>query len=146
MIFPWYKVRADFKIVKTTWDVLANRYESMELGDLQTSLAEALGITSGGEQKGVELVTETHEIIEDGTKTISTYYGSSLTLTKNGYMAKGIVGHDITGTNRKWMNLVSCYLGEISEGTATVHFFLGNTGSSTSWAGAFTVDVLWQKI
>ena len=146
VIFPWYKVRADFKIVKTTWDVLTNRYESMELGDLQTSLAEALGITSGGEQKGVELVTETHEIIEDGTKTISTYYGSSLALAKNGYMAKGIVGHDITGTNRKWMNLASCYLGEISEGTATVHFFLGNTGSSTSWAGAFTVDVLWQKI
>lgn len=146
VIFPWYNVQADFKIVKVTWDVLADRYESMELGDLQTSLAQALGVGQGSNGSSVELVKETHAIIEDGTKTITSYYGASLALTKSGYMPLGIVGHDITGTNRKWMNLASCYLGEISEGTATVHFFLGNTGSNTSWAGAFTVDVLWQKI
>ena len=145
IVFPEYGMN-QFKIVRTVWDVLEGRYKEMELGDLQTSLTEALGITSGGEQKGVEIVTETHEIIEDGTKTITTYYGASLTLTKSGYMALGIVGHDITNTNRKWMHLSSCYLGEISEGTATVHYFLANTGTSTSWAGAFSVDVLWLKI
>lgn len=44
VIFPYYNTQAKFKIVKTVWDVLQNRYESMELGDLSTTLAEALGI------------------------------------------------------------------------------------------------------
>lgn len=44
VIFPYYNTQAKFKIVRTVWDVLQNRYESMELGDLSTTLAEALGI------------------------------------------------------------------------------------------------------
>ena len=45
VIFPYYNTSARFKIVKTVWNVLENRFESMELGDLSTTLAEALGIT-----------------------------------------------------------------------------------------------------
>ena len=45
VIFPFYKTKAQFKIVKTVWDVLQNRYESMELGELSVTLAEALGIS-----------------------------------------------------------------------------------------------------
>jgi hypothetical protein len=37
-----------FKIVKTVYDVLLDRFTSMELGTLQTTLSEALGIGSGG--------------------------------------------------------------------------------------------------
>ena len=44
VIFPDYETTARYKIVRTVWDVLRNRYESMELGDLSTTLAEALGI------------------------------------------------------------------------------------------------------
>lgn len=44
VVFPRYNMRGTFKIVKTEWDVLAGRYKSMELGNLQTSLADALGI------------------------------------------------------------------------------------------------------
>ena len=47
VIFPRYNMRGSFKIVRTVWDVLAGRYRSMELGSLQTSLADALGITDG---------------------------------------------------------------------------------------------------
>lgn len=46
VIFPDYKTGGMFKIVKVVWDVLAERYESMELGTLSTSLAEALGISN----------------------------------------------------------------------------------------------------
>lgn len=49
VVFPFYGTAGQFKIVKTTWDVLLDRYESMELGDLQITLAEALGLTSGKE-------------------------------------------------------------------------------------------------
>ena len=44
VVFPFYNTSAQFKIVKTVWNVLENRYESMELGDLSVTLAEALGI------------------------------------------------------------------------------------------------------
>lgn len=45
VVFPFYGMTGKFKIVKTVWNVLLGRYESMELGDLQTTLAEALGIS-----------------------------------------------------------------------------------------------------
>lgn len=43
--FPFYNTSATFKIVKTVWNVLKNRYDSMELGDLSTTLSQALGIS-----------------------------------------------------------------------------------------------------
>lgn len=45
VIFPMYNQKARFKIVRVEWDALAERYISMELGTLSTTLAEALGIT-----------------------------------------------------------------------------------------------------
>lgn len=47
--FPRYNMSGAFKIVKVVWDVLAERYSSMELGTLGTSLAEALGISTTAE-------------------------------------------------------------------------------------------------
>lgn len=44
VIFLDFNSSGTFKIVRTTWDVLKDRYEEMELGDLSTSLSEALGI------------------------------------------------------------------------------------------------------
>ena len=46
VVFPDYGTQGQFKIVKTTWDVLQGRYESMELGDLSISLSEALGLSA----------------------------------------------------------------------------------------------------
>ena len=46
VIFPDYNTSANFKIVRTVWNVLAERYDEMELGDLAVTLAEALGISS----------------------------------------------------------------------------------------------------
>lgn len=46
--FPLYGMAASFKIVKTVWDPLGERYTAMELGSLSTSLSEALGISQGG--------------------------------------------------------------------------------------------------
>lgn len=45
VVFPFYNTTGQFKIVKTVWDVLQDRYESMELGELSVTLAEALGIS-----------------------------------------------------------------------------------------------------
>ena len=48
VIFPEYGMSGEFKIVKTVYDVLEERYISMELGTLSTTLADALGITQMG--------------------------------------------------------------------------------------------------
>ena len=64
VILPRYNTSAKFKIVKTVWDVLADRYESMELGDLSTTLSEALGISEFGKQEigGYEEITGVDKI------------------------------------------------------------------------------------
>ena len=46
VIFPDYGTSGQFKIVKTVWDVLMDRYTEMELGTLSTTLSEALGISN----------------------------------------------------------------------------------------------------
>lgn len=46
VVFPFYNTTGQYKIVKTVWDVLADRFESLELGSLSTTLAEALGLSN----------------------------------------------------------------------------------------------------
>ena len=66
VIFPDYNASGIFKIVKTEWDVLGDKYEKMELGELSTTLAEALGVSSGaggsplGGGSGITLITQSY--------------------------------------------------------------------------------------
>lgn len=67
VVFPAYETQAPFKIVKTTWDILDGKYTEMELGQLSTTLSEALGITGGGTFTETNGPTEAAEyIIETG--------------------------------------------------------------------------------
>lgn len=50
VVFPAYGINGRYKIVKTEYNVLSDRYESMELGTLSTTLSEALGITETSEK------------------------------------------------------------------------------------------------
>lgn len=63
VVFPRYNMQGTFKIVKTVFDVLKSRFQSMELGNFSTSLSEALGIsqsTNGyGDKMEALLTTET---------------------------------------------------------------------------------------
>ena len=68
VVFPDYGTTGQFKIVKTTWNVLEGRYESMELGTLSATLSEALGI-SNGELTQAPAAT----VIEKGTSGDWTY-------------------------------------------------------------------------
>ena len=47
VVMPMYHTEGYFKIVKVVWDVLQERYTEMELGNLSTTLADALGISEG---------------------------------------------------------------------------------------------------
>ena len=44
VVFPKYNMEGQFKIVKTEYDVLQERYKTLELGGLTVTLSEALGI------------------------------------------------------------------------------------------------------
>ena len=48
VVFPMYNITGTFRIVKVIWDVLRDRFDTMTLGSLQTTLAEALGVGGGG--------------------------------------------------------------------------------------------------
>lgn len=50
VVFPRYGMQGTFKIVKTVYDVLAERYKEMELGALSVTLSEALGINETAER------------------------------------------------------------------------------------------------
>lgn len=68
VVFPGYDMSAYYKIVKTEWNVLLDRYESMELGNLSTTLAEALGIDTGSSAATAKAV-----VVESGTAGIWNY-------------------------------------------------------------------------
>lgn len=69
VVFPRYNVNGYFKIVKTVYDVLLERYTSMELGTLSTSLSDALGGTGGGSSTP----NQPSGVIEAGTDGIWTW-------------------------------------------------------------------------
>jgi len=95
--FPRYNMSGTYKIVKTVWDVLADKYDSMELGQLSTTLAEALGIQSQ---------TDTLQSIDDLTvNDLNVTGGASVAgaLTVGGTaMVDHIIEEGGTGTNDNW--------------------------------------------
>lgn len=72
VIFPMYNITGTFRIVKVIWDVLRDRFDTMTLGSLQTTLAEALGVGGGmtnvGGGGGGGSVVSFTQVLSSGTK------------------------------------------------------------------------------
>lgn len=71
VVFPDYNTDGYFKIVKTVWNALQDKYDEMELGSLQTTLSEALGISVSPEKRGnasptFDSLTVTNDITAGG--------------------------------------------------------------------------------
>ena len=73
--FPRYGMSGQFQVVKTVWNVLEDKYDSMELGALSTSLADALGISNslGGSSAGGQTDIVDYVIEEGGTGNPNTW-------------------------------------------------------------------------
>lgn len=96
VIFPNYNLSAYYKIVKTVWNVLLDRYDEMELGNLSTTLSQALGVSSsggttyvsgggGGGEGGATKLTELTDVsINSPTNRQVLVYDTSLGKWKNG--------------------------------------------------------------
>lgn len=101
VVFPGYDASGNFKIVKTEWDVIQGKYQSMELGNLSMSLADALQINSGtsGGSGGGGTITEVDPVF-----TTSPAYGISASdISKWNSIGEGTVVNDsvskATGTS-----------------------------------------------
>lgn len=82
VIFPDYSTSGTFKIVKTVYDVLNERYKNMELGTLSTTLAQALGVTeslSGVNAGGGGSVDAPYGVCSTGAGTVA----KTVTVTPN---------------------------------------------------------------
>lgn len=66
VIFPRYDMQGMFKIVRTQYNVLMDRYDELELGTLSTSLSEALGISQEGSGSLLTLPYKDY-VVETGT-------------------------------------------------------------------------------
>lgn len=55
VFFPRYGMNANYKIVKTEYNVLDEKYTSLELGTLATSLADVIGVSSDSSTGNVSL-------------------------------------------------------------------------------------------
>lgn len=67
VIFPKYKTEGQFKIVKTEYDVLRERYSSLELGTLAVTLSEALGINQESATRLRSSLSADDYVVEQGT-------------------------------------------------------------------------------
>lgn len=91
VIFPDYNTAGMFKIVKTVYNVLEERFADMELGTLATTLAEALGISNQLEPKLGGGGSFTPTVVTDSGTASSFTSGTSLhSLGVSKTMASGI--------------------------------------------------------
>lgn len=150
VIFPDFNSGGQFKIVKTEWNVLQSKYESMELGSLSVSLSEALGISNT-----LERTAET-EHYETSNHTLSTSVSlssgsssyKSYSVSKSGFIPVGVLGWRLSngsGSGGSYGLAFTVFLESASSGSGSVVVGMravsGNVNNCT-----LTATVLWKKI
>lgn len=140
VIFPDFNSSGRFKIVKTVWNVLNDRYDEMELGELSVSLSEALGISS-------EKSNSAYTILETDIKTSSSsvsvaasgYATATVDVSKSGYTPLGILQIDKTGSASGY-----CVPSNWSISGNTASVFLRNTSTSAATV-TVSLTILYRK-
>lgn len=131
VVFPLYNMSGRFKVVKTVYDVLLERFDSMELGTLSTTLAEALGVTSGG-SGGVMMFD--HGVTPDYT-TVASGGASEVPITFNDTFATvpDVIGvlTDVQTDGSEATNTHQLVLQLKSATTTGATFNIRNNGSAT---------------
>lgn len=134
VIFPDYNIKGSFRIVRVVWNALQDRYETMTLGSLQTTLAEALGVSSSGAYT-----------VSGGGGSAALWYGTCTTAGGTAAKAATITGFtdaDITTGQVIFVkftnaNTVASPTLSINSGTAVALRRYGSTAPSTSAASSW---------
>lgn len=136
VVFPFYNTTGQYKVVKTTWNVLADRFESLELGTLQTSLAEALGISNDLDKtSGGGSAFEPTRLTFSGTASTFTSGTTLKTLGVGETMAAGF-----------WIIVAECRYSSNATGYRSIQIVADGTGQNatlvqTSAGGTGNVDL-----
>lgn len=150
VIFPDFNSSGKFKIVKTEWNVLTDKYEKMELGELSVSLSEALGISENLE-KTPTIPTKTSELTNDSGYLINsdfikedvlladnitisgqTYGNGNASVSKTGYTPLGIVGMHLQNASTGGQNNTTCAMHSWYLSGSTAYWIVRGTSTSTA--------------
>ena len=127
VVFPLYGIEGTIKIVKVVWDVLLERYKEMELGNLSTTLAEALGVSSSASSGSASATTIESGTITGSSVSANSYKDYEVTFNKSFSSAPIVVAcFQSTSTAGAFGN---CTLGVVSATTTgfTVRVFNGDS-------------------
>lgn len=150
VVFPQYQTEGTFKIVKTEYDVLQERYSSLELGTLAVTLSEALGINQEAANRlsssgtPIELADMVVEVAEVSTTSVSANSASefSKSVPKTGYYPIGVVGFAIANGALVARRM---YITNQIVGSCTVVANVRNATSNSASASHVDVYILWIK-
>ena len=153
VVFPRYGMQGSFKIVKTVYDTLQERFLSMELGDLSMSLSEAMGISEGGStSSNLELqnilVPEMHTLTTTLNATPTTPSSVDYTVTKAGYYPIGVIGWRAAngnGSGSSYARPFAMYAHTLANGSAKIRAGIGAGGGNVTNCTLY-VWVLWSQI
>lgn len=148
VVFSAYGMTGSFKIVKTIYDVLKDRYQKLELGALSVSLSDALGISQGSSQKlftGSGAITLDDLVIEDYTHSYANISSGgnmnwSETKTKAGYYPLGVVGFN---AKRATLVVDRAYIDTVQSGSCVINMHARAVASAN--ANDAHLYVLWIK-
>lgn len=155
VVFPRYGMDGRFKIVKTVYNVLTERWDEIELGQLQTTLAEALGISET--TKGNSIVTDAATFASTTSQALATTdinkalalseesSNANYGVTNNGgiqikntgkyivsafwaYNTLGTSANSITGSVRVWRNNAMSILSNVGETHTGAYYAQALTG------------------
>lgn len=141
--FPAYNMTGRYKIVRTEWDVLTDRYEEIELGTLSTSLASAVGVSnSNNNGYGGALEAGTKEI---ATGLVLSIYGRYRLLEFHGFTPTSTAFGTLDEEDRpianqngfaRWTNTSNRYFPALlrvgTDGAVSASYFDSNTTTNSS--------------
>lgn len=131
--FPRYNVSGWFKIVRIEYNVLVNRYDSMELGTLSTNLSEALGLSNGLDSGNLDHSTPSTGsmyVVEDGTTSNSWDYRLWSDGTYEAWRSANFTGITVTSSS------AGTYYGTGGEKSLGVPTFPNNSNTGIKSAEA----------
>ena len=147
VVFPDFNSGGRFKIVKTEWNVLQGKYESMELGSLSVSLAEALGIDNTQNRNGVGVFAEEVKLAGGVSVNSGAQTSGSATVTKSDAFPLGVVGHRMangSGSGGSYALCHALYVSAASTGTATVSYGVRAVGGNVTNCDLYAT-ILWKN-
>ena len=144
--FEKYGISTTAKVVKTVYDVLADRYESIEVGSTRTGLTTTISDTNAAnistmEFKFGQASAETDAKITDATQNFPTRQevqqdidNATLWLTATGGVIRALKNSD-----DEWTDLLCCCATATASTGNVLRFNVNGIGfSSTGWNGPFT--------